>query len=159
MPYDSSQGSLAVPARSQCNSLPLGEVSVSINYGRPWTTGGGFSSYTPSPDWQTDAVTRFLKFAKYLPPASYFNASGRAYPDISAIGSNVFMIDMAEAIVTEAGTSASAPLMAAIISLLNDARMQAGKSSLGFVNRWFYQLLETAPDAFNGTFNILKPFN
>lgn len=149
MPFNSSAGSLTVPAKPQCTSLPLGEVSVSVNYGRPWTTGGGFSNYASLPDWQVDAVTRYLKYAKYLPPASYFNETGRAYPDISTIGSNIFMIDLPTGIFTEAGTSASAPLMAAILSLLNDARLQAGKSSLGFVNRWLYQLLEQAPDAFN----------
>jgi len=151
MPFNSSAGSLAVHARPHCTSLPLGEVSVSVNYGRPWTTGGGFSDYTQAPDWQTDAVTRYLKYGKYLPPASSFNETGRAYPDISAIGSNIFIADDvgSYSIFTEAGTSASAPLMAAMVSLLNDARMQSGKSSLGFVNRWLYQLLEQSPDAFN----------
>lgn len=32
------------------------------------------------------------------------------------------------------GTSASSPVVGAIISLINDARLSAGKSPLGFIN-------------------------
>lgn len=43
------------------------------------------------------------------------------------------------------GTSCSAPTFSAIVSLLNDVRFAAGKSSLGFLNPLFYQ----NPSAFN----------
>jgi len=33
-----------------------------------------------------DAVTKYLNSGVKLPPQSYFNASGRAYPDIAALG-------------------------------------------------------------------------
>lgn len=42
------------------------------------------------------------------------------------------------------GTSTSAPAFAAIISMLNDARLNAGKSSLGFLNPWLYSTGFTA---------------
>jgi tripeptidyl-peptidase-1 len=32
------------------------------------------------------------------------------------------------------GTSASAPVIASMITLINDARITAGKSSIGFIN-------------------------
>ena len=41
--------------------------------------------------WQMAAVRGYLNQTDLLPPASYFNASGRAYPDISAYGSNYFV--------------------------------------------------------------------
>ena len=44
---------------------------------------GGFSGYWPIPDYQKDAVAAYLKQSD-LPDASMYNASGRAYPDISA---------------------------------------------------------------------------
>lgn len=37
------------------------------------------------------------------------------------------------------GTSAAAPVWAAIVGLLNDARFRAGKSSLGWLNPLVYQ--------------------
>lgn len=43
------------------------------------------------------------------------------------------------------GTSAVAPMFAGIIALLNDARFQAGKGPLGFINPLIY---EYGPSAF-----------
>lgn len=43
------------------------------------------------------------------------------------------------------GTSASAPIVAGIVTLLNEARLKAGKSPVGFLNPTFYK----NPDAFN----------
>ena len=37
------------------------------------------------------------------------------------------------------GTSGSTPTLAGIISLLNDARLQNNKSTLGFLNPFLYQ--------------------
>ncbi|KIJ38199.1 hypothetical protein M422DRAFT_176967, partial [Sphaerobolus stellatus SS14] len=36
------------------------------------------------------------------------------------------------------GTSASRPVVAAVISLLNDFRLSKGKPPLGFINPWLY---------------------
>jgi hypothetical protein len=52
------------------------------------------------------------------------------------------------AFVTTDGTSASAPVFAGVISLLNDARIGAGKTPLGFLNPLLYNLSATHPDAF-----------
>lgn len=41
-------------------------------------------------------------------------------------------------IVTVGGTSASGPTFAAIIALLNDARIAAGLKPMGFLNPWVY---------------------
>jgi tripeptidyl-peptidase-1 len=38
-----------------------------------------------------------------------------------------------------AGTSASCPTFAGMVSLLNDQRMKSGKKSLGFLNQIFYK--------------------
>jgi tripeptidyl-peptidase I len=39
-----------------------------------------------------------------------------------------------------AGTSAAAPTFSGIVSLLNDARLRAGKPQLGFLNPFFYSI-------------------
>ena len=36
------------------------------------------------------------------------------------------------------GTSASSPIFACVVALLNDARMATGMSPLGFLNPWIY---------------------
>ena len=46
------------------------------------------------------------------------------------------------------GTSASAPVFAGVVSLLNDARLAAGKSPLGFLNPLLYQLAAEHSDSF-----------
>ena len=38
----------------------------------------------------------------------------------------------------EAGTSASAPTIAAIIAVLNDRLLEKGKPVMGFLNPWIY---------------------
>lgn len=39
------------------------------------------------------------------------------------------------------GTSAASPVFAGIVGLLNDARLRAGKSTLGFLNPLMYSIL------------------
>jgi tripeptidyl-peptidase-1 len=48
------------------------------------------------------------------------------------------------------GTSASAPVVCGIIGLLNDARLRAGKSSLGFINPLLYAVGFTALNDITG---------
>ena len=48
------------------------------------------------------------------------------------------------------GTSASAPLFASVISLINNERLQAGKSSLGFVNPALYANPQVLNDIVEG---------
>lgn len=76
-----------------------------------------------------------------MPPRSYFNASGRAYPDVSAFATN-FEIVVNGSILLVDGTSCSTPVFAGIVSLLNDIRLNAGKSTVGFLNPLLYQTLK-----------------
>ena len=81
-----------------------------------------------------------------LPSSSYYNASGRGYHDVSALGSLTNPYCIANGgLIGVAGTSASAPVVAGIIAQLNDIRLQKGKSSLGILN----PLLYANPECFN----------
>jgi hypothetical protein len=113
------------------------------------TTGGGFSTYFPMPDYQKNVVRSYLNSpTSKLPPSTTFNSTGRAYPDISVVGSNfIIFYNGKQAVVS--GTSASTPTFAAMVSLLNNARLNAGKKPLGFINPWLYQLYEKDPGYFN----------
>jgi len=111
-------------------------------------SGGGFSNYFELPDFQKDAVNEFL--TKFPPPftGTQFNNSGtsRAFPDLSANGANyVVAIDGEFELVF--GTSASSPVVGSILTLINDARLAAGKSPIGFINPTIYS------DRFKGLFN------
>jgi len=126
----------------------LPEQACMSNNGGIITSGGGFSIYFPQPSYQSTAVATYLSTAPNLPPQSLFNAQGRGYPDVSALGFNYDIVldgqDMGVA-----GTSASTPVFAAMITLINDARISAGKPSVGFVNPALYQLAASTPSVFH----------
>jgi subtilase family serine protease len=85
----------------------------------------------------------------FVPPSQFFNASKRAYPDISAVGARILVVTGGGFHYSE-GTSASTPTVAAMISLLNDARFQAGKSTLGFLNPMLYKMYADNARTFTG---------
>lgn len=41
---------------------------------------------------QVTAVKRFLSTSPRLPPASYYNRTGRAYPDLAALSDNYWVV-------------------------------------------------------------------
>jgi tripeptidyl-peptidase-1 len=102
-----------------------------------FASGGGFSDLFPRPAYQDKAVKAYLKTLGNRDSA-YFNASGRAYPDIAGQGSYFATVwNGTDTLVS--GTSASTPLIAAIIALVNDALIAGGKPTLGFLNPWLYK--------------------
>jgi tripeptidyl-peptidase-1 len=94
-------------------------------------SGGGFSIQFPAPAHQKATVAKYLSSTSGLPPASGFNASNRAYPDMSAVG-----VD---------GTSQSCPITAGIWSMIMDKRLNAGLPPLGFIGPRLYQVAEKFP--------------
>ncbi|KAI9509937.1 subtilisin-like protein [Russula earlei] len=105
-------------------------------------SGGGFSNIFPMPSYQGSAVSNYL--VNHPPPysAKQYNNSGtvRAYPDLSANGANyVVIIDGKLELVY--GTSASAPVVGSIFTLINDARLAHGKGPIGFINPLIYNPL------------------
>ncbi|KZT38182.1 family S53 protease-like protein [Sistotremastrum suecicum HHB10207 ss-3] len=97
---------------------------------------GGFSNYFDQPSYQSDAVNTYLDTAGLL-EIGRFNASGRAFPDVSAQGVNFVIVNGGD-VGTVSGTSASSPVFASIIALINDRLVAAGKPVLGFLNPFLY---------------------
>lgn len=97
---------------------------------------GGFSDLWDRPKWQEKAVGSYLESIgdKF---SGLYNKKGRAFPDVAAQGQNFAIYEKGQLTRVD-GTSASAPAFAAIIALLNDARIQAGQSTMGFLNPWLY---------------------
>ena len=100
---------------------------------------GGFSTFFSRPDFQRAAVDPYVDamVARNDSRLSLFARDGRAMPDISAIGSG-FEIVRAGAPNVVLGTSASTPVVASMVALVNDARLRAGKPSLGWFNPVLY---------------------
>jgi len=119
---------------------------VSLDNGLFWTTGGGFSNIQPRPYYQADFVMEYLK-SKHLPPTTMFNRTGRAYPDLSACGHNLMTVINGKFVPVD-GTSASAPIFAGIVSLLNDVRAKNNLPPLGFLNPLFYEIKRRNTAAF-----------
>ena len=138
-------------------SIADGEVAVLKG---TYTSGGGFSNYHTAPSYQADALATY--FAEHDPGYPYYfadgsNAStsiganggrynriGRGFPDVSASGLSLLNID-GGCVVLEGGTSASTPILGSIVTLINNDRLNAGKTTVGFVNPTLYANL----DAFN----------
>lgn len=112
-------------------------------------SGGGFSNIYPRPSYQDSTLETY--FADSDPGYKYYstsgtnnpsaattnggvyNRAGRGYPDVSAVGDNVVIyLDGTPTLI--GGTSASAPVFGAILNRINEERIAAGKSTVGFVN-------------------------
>lgn len=113
---------------------------------------GGFSKYFPRPSWQNRAIDTYIRdhvsnetFAYYGPYTNF--TTGRGVPDIALHSLDPdFQVVYSGKLAPSGGTSASAPLWAGIVGLLNDARLRAGKPVLGWLNPLIYWL-ENQQDA------------
>ena len=117
-----------------------------------FASGGGFSNYFPLPDYQKKAVQQY--FAQHDPGHPYYEANadasniganggiynrgGRGIPDISANGAN-FRAFRNGTNYHWFGTSLSAPLWNAMITLINQERALQRKKPVGFINPVLYE--------------------
>ena len=103
-------------------------------------SGGGFSNVFSLPDYQSAAVSSWFRNSPPTYTAAQFNNTQktRGYPDISANGAN-YVVAINGAFTLVFGTSASAPVVGAILTLINEARFAIGKGSIGFINPTLYQ--------------------
>ena len=119
------------------------EIACQGNKGGAITSGGGFSSVNTRPKWQ-DAVVKGY-FSKMNATGkiihSGYNANGRGYPDVSAAGA-LYEVAIGGSWYLVSGTSASSPVVAGMISLVNAARMKKGLSAVGFINPALYALYQ-----------------
>jgi tripeptidyl-peptidase I len=102
-----------------------------------FASGGGFSNYFPRPSYQDEVVPAYIASlnGKY---DGLYNKSGRGYPDIAAQSFH-FLTIWNGSIVPLDGTSCASPTAAGVLTLVNDALIAAGKSTLGFLNPWLYK--------------------
>lgn len=113
-------------------------------------SGGGFSNIFTTPAYQQNAVASYFKnhnpsYAYYSTSANstyqgdgLYNRIGRGFPDVAAIGENqlTFIDGYSE---LYGGTSLSAPIWGSIMTRINEARLNAGKTTVGDVHQALYK--------------------
>lgn len=97
---------------------------------------GGFSSLeaNAAPKWQTAAISAFMKTSGRR---GKVDPSKRCVPDFSLYDDGL-QIEINGALKGEGGTSCSAPVASGMFSLINDALLKAGHTTLGMVNPLLY---------------------
>ena len=111
---------------------------------------GGFSNFDRAPAYQASAVRGWLHSPSATRHAGAFDAGGRAYPDLAAQCTSLPTFTRGRNGGAD-GTSASTPIVAGMISRLNEARRRAGKGPLGFLNPLLYAHPEAFHDATEGS--------
>jgi len=112
-------------------------------------SGGGFSNVFGRASYQSAAVEAYLS-QEGLPDEKYWNKTGRAIPDVSALATN-YQVVSGGSTASVSGTSAATPVFAAIIALVNDERLASGKTPLGFLNPALYKLGSVGYDVVSGS--------
>eukprot|EP00010_Vexillifera_abyssalis_P005106 CAMPEP_0201553018 /NCGR_PEP_ID=MMETSP0173_2-20130828/19394_1 /ASSEMBLY_ACC=CAM_ASM_000268 /TAXON_ID=218659 /ORGANISM="Vexillifera sp., Strain DIVA3 564/2" /LENGTH=426 /DNA_ID=CAMNT_0047963619 /DNA_START=249 /DNA_END=1526 /DNA_ORIENTATION=+ len=108
------------------------QIEESIDF-----SSGGFSNIFGRQSYQEKAVSQFLSQPE-LPPSSYYNQTGLGFPDLSTIGKN-FQVFYKGIPIPVAGTSASTPTFAAMVSMMNTLRLNANQPTLGFIQPFLYE--------------------
>jgi len=124
-----------------------------ISSSRTSTSGGGFSNIFAAPTWQVSAAQKYLvgqgDYARNMSAFKLFDKKGRGVPDVAAAASG-FAAVVNGKWTTIYGTSASAPVFASILALVNEARLKRGKSAVGFVNPVLYANPKVMRDVVTG---------
>ena len=103
-------------------------------------SGGGFSNVFPMPAYQANALAFYFQHHtpdKYNSTIYNDSQTARGFPDVSANGAN-YVIGVDGTLGLVYGTSASSPVFGAVVTQLNNARLAAGKSAIGFLNPTLY---------------------
>merc|ERR1719272_1500118 len=135
----------AVGATRFYQDMVDGGVEAAVSDEDHFGSGGGFSPWTflAQGKWQSEAVAHYFKTvpAAGLPDSKGgYDKTGRATPDVSALGTGFAVINNGAALPGGVGgTSASAPTFAGMVALLNDALIQGGKKPLGLLNPFIYE--------------------
>jgi tripeptidyl-peptidase-1 len=117
---------------------------------RRFPSGGGFSNVFGVQSYQRDAVSAYFDqvesslgfdgYHHYVANGDFSNVTGgvyhhggRAYPDVGAVGDRQVVYSNGSWWLV-GGTSLSSPVWGAVLTLVNEARIEAGKSTVGFIH-------------------------
>jgi len=105
-------------------------------------SGGTFSIYFDTPEWQESAYSHYFDQDISYPDDARYTANMRGVPDISA-QSVYYIVAVDGSFWSVSGTSCSSPAVAGMISMMNVARAEEGLSSLGFLNPAIYAVYDS----------------
>lgn len=143
-PYVTAVGATMGPNRGEEESTCQSDRNGGII-----TSGGGFSTFFAQPSWQTQAIDAYFNQTAQVQPKRGYNRFGRGYPDISLLGTKYATIVNGDW-VYQYGTSASTPVLAGMISLINSIRLKQNMSTVGFINPSLYSA------GYNGSYGYFK---
>ncbi|HVK70166.1 MAG TPA: S53 family peptidase [Polyangium sp.] len=121
---------------------------------------GGFSREVPIPKWQNDTLKGWYARGEGDPAVVPY---GRGFPDVALMASGSAVqrapnqpltmqgyqaVACGQWVDYAGGTSVAAPIWAAIVALMNQARRAAGLGRVGFVNPMLYALRKENPAPF-----------
>lgn len=101
-----------------------------------YATGGGISTLSPRPSWQSGPGVP-AGTTRCVPDVAAFSMPGNAYPTLYP-----FIIVNGQ-METYGGTSLSCPIWAGLMAIIDQARSTAGRSPVGFLNTYIYTMLGT----------------
>ncbi|KAJ3545486.1 hypothetical protein NM208_g2490 [Fusarium decemcellulare] len=112
-------------------------VGATADYGGVASfSSGGMSNVFKRASWQDKAVSGYITALKGK-HKGFYNTTGRAQPDVSLLGDDYLTLTGGQPS-NHDGTSASAPVFAAMVALINDMRLRNKKPVLGFLNPLLY---------------------
>jgi len=137
--WDAFSGTTPTPGK------PLNEIAT-----KRFPSGGGFSNVFGIPGYQRDAVSAYFDqkesslgfdgYHHYVENGNFssvtggvYHHGGRAYPDVGAVGDRQVVYSNGSWWLV-GGTSLSSPVWGAVLTLVNEERIAAGKGSLGFIH-------------------------
>lgn len=114
-------------------------------------TTGGFSSMTSNTaqDWQKAAVSNFIHNTTGARPLANIKPERRCVPDLSAYSTGFYIVQDGNDQVI-GGTSAACPVVAGMLSMINDALIQQKLTPLGFANPFLYANADAFMDIVDG---------
>ncbi|KAK8075930.1 hypothetical protein PG994_003202 [Apiospora phragmitis] len=167
-PYVLSVGSTEWDRHVNATAPKPGERLREVATAR-FASGGGFSNVFAAPAYQKRAVDRYVDtvgptlpfvpysefprdgdFANITRGRGVYNRLGRAYPDVAAVGDRQ-VVYAGGSWWLIGGTSLSAPVWGAVLTLVNEERLRAGKNTVGFINPILYQHPEVFFDVTAGS--------
>ena len=115
------------------------EVTCQSDEGSSITTGGGFSNYYDRDSFQDDFVDDYFDEVDGTSkePVSGYSGNKRGLPDVALLA-NKYLVMADDELLVVSGTSASSPVMAGMVALVNSARVEQGNSTLGWLNPLLY---------------------
>ena len=132
-PYALAVGGTTIPVKGGAHPDIVWKEGDGLRQDNGGSTGGGESAIFPRPPWQ-EAIK--------IPSVNPHAIAGRVVPDLAANAdwdASPYLLVVDGGAQGNGGTSAATPLIGALLTLINQQKVAAGKSRVGFATPQLYQ--------------------